>query len=74
MSRAEHFLTESHDDGRTYGGEFKLKLVGESGKSARIYFSEKREAQAAYEHLRELQVPGESIALEKRRNLSRPLD
>lgn len=74
MTRAEQYLRESHEDGRTYGGEYKLRLVSESGETARVYFSKMHEAQAAYEHLQELQVAGESITLEKRRNLSRPFE
>jgi|SRR5699024_3035558 len=88
MSEAVRYLSEKHDDGRSLTGEYRLKVsvpLGdgmapagggwmESSEVVRVYFAERPDAEAAYERLKALAERGETISLEKRRNLSRPFD
>ena len=74
MSEAERFLTETHDDGRTYGGGFKLKLLRGGSLVTCLYFTDEAEAQLAFGRVKGLRADGESVVLEKRRNLSRPFE
>lgn len=88
MSEAVRYLSEKHDDGRSLTGEYRLKVsvpLGdgmapagggwmESSEVVRVYFAERPDAEAAYDRLKALAERGETISLEKRRNLSRPFD
>ncbi|WP_181273216.1 hypothetical protein [Brevibacterium oceani] len=88
MSEAVRYLSERHDDGRLLTGEYRVKVsvpLGdgmapagggwvESSEVARVYFAERPDAEAAYERVKALAERGESVTLEKRRNLSRPFE
>lgn len=72
ISEAWQFMSDRHDDGRSSAGEYRLKLSAESGEIARVYFKKKSDAVVAFEKLSELRKQGESISLERRRDLHRP--